>query len=248
MTATPADIPSDMTLEIGESLSPDDFIALTRAFFGYVKEVAATVTPEGERIDWTVRVKEGSSLIAVDPSPSVPQAVLHNVYAKSANGLRFLERGNVEASGLPDTALRHLRTLSEMTAPTRTRRRELRLWIERKPIAFDDSIAQAISEDWRAAYTDFGVIEGKLDTIQDRGALQFQVRDAMLHQTVKCSFPEEMLALAFENFRKRVEVSGLVYYRRNGTPLSIAVTQLEAFPDDSELPTAHDVRGILSTA
>jgi hypothetical protein len=49
----------------------------------------------------------------------------------------------------------------------------------------------------------------------------------------------------FSNFRKRVEVSGIIHYRRNGTPISIDVERLEALPDDSELPSLDDVRGLL---
>jgi len=43
MTATPADIPSDLTLEIGRNLSPEKFVATVRAFFGYVREVSKTL-------------------------------------------------------------------------------------------------------------------------------------------------------------------------------------------------------------
>lgn len=248
MAATPEMIPSDLTLEIGESLSPEEFLALARAFFGYVKEVAATLTPEGESVDWTVRVKEGSSLIGIDPSPATAPEIIRNVYARTASGVKLLERGQIETADLPEAALKHLRTLSDMTTVSKTRRRELRLWIERKPILLDDSIARIISEDWRAAYSDYGVIEGRLDTIQDRGKLEIHVRDAAFRQTVRCFFPEEMLPKAFENFRKRVEVSGIVHYRRNGVPVSIDITQIDRLPDDSELPTARDVMGILSVA
>jgi len=55
-----------------------------------------------------------------------------------------------------------------------------------------------------------------------------------------------MLAGAFTSFRKRVEISGLVHYRSNGTPISIAVERLEPLPDDDELPSYSDVRGILA--
>ena len=48
-----------------------------------------------------------------------------------------------------------------------------------------------------------------------------------------------------DKFRKRVEVSGIIHYRKNGMPISIEAEQIIALPDDSELPTAEDVRGIL---
>ena len=72
--ATPEQIPTDLTLEIGADLSPDRFIATARAFFGYVQEISQTSAPEGDLVGWTVKVREGSTLLAVDPSPSVPPA------------------------------------------------------------------------------------------------------------------------------------------------------------------------------
>jgi hypothetical protein len=45
---------------------------------------------------------------------------------------------------------------------------------------------------------------------------------------------------------KQVEVFGLIHYRKNGTPISIEAEHIVRLPDDSELPTAEDVRGILA--
>jgi hypothetical protein len=56
-----------------------------------------------------------------------------------------------------------------------------------------------------------------------------------------------MLPELFTKFRRRVEVSGLIHYRRNGVPISIDVESIEILPDDSDLPSLDDVRGILRT-
>jgi hypothetical protein len=86
-----------------------------------------------------------------------------------------------------------------------------------------------------------------LETIQESyGTLQLFIRDALLRQRVRCYFPEDMLPAVFEQFRKRVEVSGIIHYRKNGTPISIEAEHIIGLPDDSELPSFEDVRGILS--
>ncbi|MFL5283104.1 MAG: hypothetical protein ACJ8AW_19450 [Rhodopila sp.] len=54
-----------------------------------------------------------------------------------------------------------------------------------------------------------------------------------------------MLPQAFANFRKRVELSGLIHYRKNGMPICIAVQGIQAMPEDDELPSIDDVEGIL---
>lgn len=247
MTATPDIIPSDLTLEIGESLSPDEFLTLTRAFFGYIKEVTTALAPEGERVAWTVQVKEGSSLIGVNPAASAPPEIVRSVYVKAANAARLLARGELEGADLPEAALKHMRAISDMSS-NKNRPRDIRIWVERKPIKIDSSIGRLISEDWRTAYSDYGVVDGRLETIQDYGKLEILVRDPVIKQKVHCLFPETMLPKAFEFFRKRVEVSGLVHYRRNGVPTIIEVAKLDRLPDDSELPTAADVRGLLGAS
>jgi hypothetical protein len=246
MTATPEIIPTDLTLEIGEDLSPDRFMAAARAFFGYVQEITQALAPEGEAPRWTVRVREGSSLLAVEPAPSAPAPLIQSVYSRAENGVLSVSSGDTEESGLTEAALKHLRVLSELSEGPKGRPTSMRLWVRRKPVDVGAKIAEVIREDWRVDYYDYGTIEGRLETIRDKdGALQMQVRDAMLRQTVRCSFPEEMLQEAFANFRKRVEVSGTIHYRKNGAPVSIDAARIEKLPEDSELPTPQEVRGIL---
>ena len=64
--ATPEQIPSDLTLEIETNLSPEAFLAASRNFFGFVEEIAASVDA-GEKMEWQVKVREGSNLLALDP-------------------------------------------------------------------------------------------------------------------------------------------------------------------------------------
>jgi len=248
--ATPEQIPTDLALEIGEDLSPERFMAAARAFFGYVQEVGQALVPEGEKPRWIVRVREGSTLLAVAPTPSVPPEVAKVVYVRAERGIQHLKDRDIEDSGLGEPALRHLRILAEMTeaGPNKAPPVALRLWIEKKPITFEPTIASVIREDQRADYNDYGTIEGRLETIQESyGTLQFYIRDALLRLRVRCYFPEDLLPSVFEQFRKRVEVSGIIHYRRNGTPVSIEAEHIVGLPDDSELPTAADVKGVLSS-
>jgi hypothetical protein len=248
MVANPELIPTDLTLEIGADLSPDRFMTLARAFFGYVQEISESFAPEGGLAHWVVRVREGSTLLAVDPSASVPSDIADVIFARAERGIERLAEGNMEDSGLPELAIRHLRTLAEAAegAPGKTHPIPLRLWVKRKPIPVEPGIASVIREDWRSDYRDYGTIEGRLETIQEvHGGLQFHIRDAMLRQKVRCYFPEELLPEVFDRFRKRVEVSGLIHYRKNGTAIGIEAERIDTLLDDSELPTAEDVRGIL---
>lgn len=248
MVAARENIPSDLTLEIGDDLSPERFLAAVRAFFGYVEEVGNALVPEGARLEWTVQVREGSALIGVDPMSSVPPQLVENIYTKIEESIRHLVDGDIAGARLPESALKHLLTLAEFAEKPRTKPTPLRMWVRRKPVAMEPNIGRVIREDWQSDYSDYGTIEGRLETIQDRGKLEIRIRDVMFRQIVSCHFTEEMLPEVFENFRKRVEVSGIIHFRKNGAPISIKVEEITRLPDDSELPTATDVRGILGAA
>lgn len=244
--ATAEEIPSDLTLEIGVDLSPEKFMAATRAFFGYVEELSRAIAGgDAERPSWVVRVRAGSALIGVDPAPATSIEVLNAVYARTHKGIVALANGVMADSDLPEGALKHLRVLSDLTAASKKAPTPLRMWVQRKPTVLSQEIGETIREEWRVDYRDYGVIEGRLEAIQDHGGLELRVRDAALHMVVKCYVSEEMLDRVFRNFRKRVEVTGLIHYRRNGLPISIDVSDIECLPDDSELPSMEEVRGIM---
>jgi hypothetical protein len=119
------------------------------------------------------------------------------------------------------------------------------LWIEKQPHQLTGDIARTITESWKTDYRDFGTVEGRLDAIQERDGLQIRVRDQLLGHTIACYMNEDMLPEAFASFRKRVELSGTIHYRKNGTPISIAVQSIMPMPEDDELPSIDDVQGIL---
>lgn len=248
MPVTKEQIPTDLTLEIGADLSPERFMTAARAFFGYIHELSESIAPEGDLPSWIVRVREGSTLLAVDPTPKVPPQVVNLLLTRAERGIDGLAAGDIERADLPEPAMKHLRTLAEMAEGTRGRAEPvpMRMWVRRKPISVEPIIASVIREEWRTDFNDYGTIEGRLETIQEsHGGLQFQIRDTMLRQKVRCYFPERLLPEVFEKFRKRVEVSGVIHYRKNGVPVSIQAEHVTGLPEDSELPTAGDVRGIL---
>lgn len=107
-------------------------------------------------------------------------------------------------------------------------------------------LGHRIQEHWRSDYHDFGSVEGRLEAIQDSAGLQLRVRDNLFNALVKCILPDSLLREAFASFRRRVEVAGVVHYRANGTPISVNVERLITLPDDDDLPTHSDVRGILA--
>lgn len=240
--ATRDEIPTDLTLEIGRQLQPDRFLAAARHFFGYIKDIASSLDDDGLAIEWTVRVREGSMLLAVEPPANASVDVLDAIYARVADATASLLSGGIEHPALNESALKHIRTLSDMTEKSGG----MKLWVRRQPITVTAEIGDHIREDWRADYKDIGTIEGRLEAIQDGASLQIKVKDPLFRQAVTCVLPDRLLKKSLSYFRQRVEVLGLIHYRRNGTPISIAVDEIEQLPNDEDLPTADDVRGILT--
>lgn len=243
-------IPSDLTIELDGDLSPDRFMAATRAFFSCVQEIARAVAPEGEVPQWIVRTRAGSHLIGLDPAPGAAARTIKAVYDHARQGLDQLAEGaageNSVNQFLPDAAIRHLKTLSEMTERPKRNPIVVRIWIEKKPKAIGHQVAKSILESWGSDYRDYGTVEGRLDAVQDRNnLLQIRIYDAAFQQAVICNLDDDMLSEAFGHFRKRVEISGVVHYRHNGTPISIEVENIERLPEDSDLPSLDAVRGIL---
>jgi hypothetical protein len=242
--ATADQIPSDLTLEIETNLSPEAFLAASRNFFGLIEEIAASVD-SNDKMEWAVRVREGSNLLAMEPASEIVPEKLKAILDKARVATQRLTVGDVENAGLGEKALSFIRGLSQVTQRGK-RNTFIRLWVERDPLPITNAIAAHIQEYWRSDYHDYGTIDGKLEAIQDSGGLQLRVRDSLFQNLVTCVLRDDMLANAFSNFRRRVEVSGVIHYRTNGSPISIVADAIAPLPDDSELPSHNDVRGILA--
>lgn len=236
-------VPSDLALEIGADLDPKRFVAAAREFFAYV-ESAATLPEATAKLDWRVKVREGSAIIALTPGPSVLQNEAMAAYERVDAATRALASGDLSSAALADATLEHARKLSDLAIGKEGEVR-LRIWVCRKPILFGPEIGDFIREETKPAYHDFGSIEGTLNAIQDgKGGLELRIRDPMWQRPVQCFLPEDLLADAIFHFRKRVELFGEIHYRKDDTPDSIRVDRLDPLPSDSELPSIENVRGL----
>lgn len=244
--ATPDIIPTDLTLELGSELAPEEFVAAVKAFFGYVAEITEAQSGDGSDVTWVVRVREGSALVALEPSASAPASRLGMIYRQAGYGAIALANGLVHESGLTDKAINHLKRLSELS-DKQNAGGGIALWVRRESVAIDAVISKKIQEEWDSDYYDFGTIEGRLEAIQDvSGALRIRVRDFLYPRAINCIVPENMIDTVLNSFRKRVEIEGKIHYRRDGTPISIEAHLIDVLPEDDELPTADDVRGIMA--
>ncbi|MGB8438103.1 MAG: hypothetical protein WCE26_01845 [Candidatus Acidiferrales bacterium] len=90
-----------------------------------------------------------------------------------------------------------------------------------------------------------GGIEGMLEQINiHHGANTFHIYPAVGPRKVTCHFPARLYDDAVSAVGKRVEVFGSLRYRIGASfPHEIAVSGIEEFPPESELPDWEDLRG-----
>ncbi len=236
-------IPTDLTIDLGDDLAPDEFVAAVRNFFGYVNEITEAQKGDGAEISWIVKVKEGSSLVGVEPNAEAPNSRLTMIYKKAKFAINALASGDIKRAGLSEKGTGYLKKLSELSE-----RKKINIWVKKEPISIGAGISKIIIEDWQSDYYDFGTLEGRLEAIQDAsGSLRIKIKDFLYPKSINCVVPESMIEEVLSSFRRRVEVEGKIHYRKDGTPISIKAFQIDVLPEDSDLPSAADVRGIMAS-
>lgn len=95
-----------------------------------------------------------------------------------------------------------------------------------------------------------GAIEGMLEQINlHHGANVFHIYPDIGPKKVTCHFPAALCDDAVSAIGRKVEVSGVLRYRNGASfPHQIQVSQIEAFPPETELPDWNDLRGMAPDA
>ena len=168
--ATPVDIEAELTVEIdGPVITPEKFLRGVEAFFAVLSEVTRTLTPEGERAEWTVQVKQGSNLVSVRPVPGTQPAIVSQVIAAMSGGLAALEREPIEPPQFTERALRNIRALARLTEKRDADDTRVNIWAGTTPSPITPRLARHVEEILEDAFTDQGTVEGSLKTISEAG-------------------------------------------------------------------------------
>jgi len=109
----------------------------------------------------------------------------------------------------------------------------------------DDAVTKRVDTALEVDEECIGFIEGRLEKINiHEGANTFHIYPDVGPRKVSCHFPGALLDDAIYAVGRRVEVAGTMKYRQGASfPHAIAVTGIDSFPPDDELPTWEDLRG-----
>lgn len=236
---------SKLTLTLDGAITSSQFLKAVESFFRVLTNVANKATNTNDAFTWLVRVREGSAIIEAQPAPR--NATLEQIpIAISAieHGVSSLEAGMTERPKyFDDIAMKAIKELSQVTENDISVKIKLG---NKKTIAKLSAITVAsVNSVLEALYTDYGTIEGKLETVSKRHGYQFTLFDDLTDHAVRCHFDPSMLKRVLDVFEYRVSVWGAIKYRRDGTPVSIQVEDFRTLRKSDELPSIEKISGLL---
>jgi len=224
----------------GPRLTPEKFIAAVEHFFALVEGVSRNMFADDE-IGWTVEVAQGSAIIrAKSTNPNAAKAA-----DAVKRGVRSLKSGVQSAprwfTKNEIRAARELAIIPDGTAVT-----AVHIQNGEAPEEMSDTVVKTADAILTAERTTaYGSLEGVLDTVSVRDGFRCAVFEPNYHKPVTCSFNKKDLeAQAYAAFGKRVLVSGMVRYGKEGYPTSIDADVIRVFPEETELPSVEEIQAI----
>jgi len=235
----------------GEKITSEKFLKASSAFLNLIKEVSAEVTGSRKVVQTLVSVESGSVHVIAHPTIRKGEGLHtpHEINSVILGGLSQLERG---AESAPEyfnrKALSDARLLSSLLSG---KDKLTKLAIRREgeaEAALSPQTFATVEKLLGTKYEAQGSVEGVLRTLSDEDeGLRFYVHDVLNDDRIVCEVPETYLSKAFELFRHRVVVYGLVRFGKDGYPNSIVVEEIVALPNFENLPPVDSFRGILKT-
>ncbi len=242
---------NSVTLDFdGHLVTPEAFRKAVNAFVDLIREVSKEISGSGPKLQWNISVASGSRLVIARPvADPATRRIAKEATIAIRNGIQRLESGAITAPiYFTETALkatRELGALQDKGAKT----------IEYVRIRTNGTAEEVTEKAVSSAITlitgqhqALGCIEGKLQTISERGTFQFVVWDDLFDRGVCCFVDQELMAEAVKYFGKRIAAFGIVQYDRDGRPVSIDVQTIKPFPDVTTLPPIKSLRGIFKKA
>jgi hypothetical protein len=236
---------------IVEGLSEDEGRVRFNAFMNQLQSLSAVLN----RLDREVNAGRPASYFRIaelsyaSPIRVVlePQPLPHHPYV----GRQLLENLNRVADALAnggdiapiDADL--LEEFEKLAKPVGKRIKTAALLFNDRELVLDQKVAKRIDDALAVTDECEGSVEGMLEQINlHQGANIFHVYPEIWPKKVTCRFPYRLYDDAVSAVGRRVEVFGTLRYRSGSDfPHQIAVSQIETFPPEHELPDWDDLRG-----
>jgi hypothetical protein len=237
-----------LTLEIdGPKITAVKFRKGINAFLDVIDEVVKTFSGSNKDVNWIVSVSEGSTKLHLRPevaSSSLPADRLPELLRVIQRGFRIIANGSEIPPYFNEKALKRAKALANTMngeIDTITVR-----WKDQLSL-ITPAVSANVGTLFRTAHKSWGSVEGRLRIITEVGGYKFFIFDDVVEKEIRCHFQSDLLESALKSFGKRIIVSGLISYRPDGAINGVEVEVFREFRNSSNLPSADEVYGILSS-
>ena len=172
---------------------------------------------------------------------SEEQDFSYDVIRSYLDGLEQLSTGNALPNNFPDDALESAKRLSRDMA---NENNVILLRHQGRTVEVSERIAANIDDHLVKTYFATGSVEGTLEMVTVHGQRYFRVYDAVHGMGVPCYFDSALLEHVRQGISRKVSVQGSIQSDRNGKIRSLRVTELRLLPDEDQLPTPSQMRGL----
>ena len=222
-----------------------DFNVVARSLNHCLHECERCLTGTRALIEYEVTgLHSGSAMLEVQPIRDGSITVADEVTTLFFQAVELLEQGDSGRDSrlmlLDDAAWESMRCLY-----TPARRSNAR--VEVCGIELTSEFIASIDRQLAMSHSELGSLSGTVEIVDIHNRSQFSIFPPISNVGVPCHFTEEMFDSVMAAMKRHVTVHGLLHYARDGAlPKRIDVEEIEVHPDDSELPTLHDLRGVLA--
>ena len=241
--ATRNDIDKDLTLELdGTHITSQKFQKGIQAFFNLLDNVSKSLNPK-RKIQWNVQVKSGSNLVGVEAVDLDP-VIVQSIFNKVQQDVRLLESGDLEgAKNLDESSLNNVRTLATLAGDDTI----VKIWSFKQPTLVTHKSIASVKKILKDSYEDYGSITGWIGVVSCHKKIQATIYDDLWEKAIYCLGKDDMIneALKYFNAENRVEVYGVIKYKKSGQPESITVEEMVAYPKSEKIPSADTIKGLL---
>ena len=226
-------------------MSGRDLVKALGAFVGLITEVSKSIDDQLPVQSWGVSVREGSQIFEVFPNDAeIPSRLGYDVASAVLDVLDAIEDASESPYVDNDRVVAHIETLSSMAIRDKM---PIPVSIVSKHQA--KSLTRNIHNNAKQILSwdneDSGTVDGILNVVSAHSGYEFKISDFLTNKVVKCIVAEPMLEQAIACFRKRVEVSGLIGYTKQGFPRLVKAETIVPYPEAGEIPHYSELRGIL---
>jgi hypothetical protein len=226
-----------------KKLTPERFLEAVESFFALIQGVAKNVSTKS--VNWIVEVDKGSAVVrARVENPSVESGESIDAVC---SGVRSLRSGVklIPRWFTPDE-VRASKKLASLIDGTDVQS----VTIKNGSIPEDVPQTIVLTADailFGESHIAFGSIEGKIVSLSVRHAFCCTIYEPIHRREITCYLPTPELqeeAMNSIKNRARVLAGGLIHYAKEGYPVNISADTIQAFPDESKLPSVREVQEI----